>query len=88
MTGSGVRGASLSGSLPAGPWRVSYDFYGGSLALPVADVIDKLVFPGSLTPGGVLAHEHEEINYILGGRAVLSTPVETIAFISGMQFSF
>jgi hypothetical protein len=75
MTGSGVRGASLGGSLPAGPWRVSYDLYGGSLALPVADVIDKLVVQG-LTPGGVLFHEREEINYILGGRAVFMTPVE------------
>jgi hypothetical protein len=80
MTGSGVRGASLSGTLPSGPWRVSYDLYGGSLGLRVSPVIDKLVNPGSLTPGGVLVEEEEQINYIVGGRVAVSPPLDGFEF--------
>jgi hypothetical protein len=76
MTSFGVRGASLSGSFPSGAWRVSYDLYGGAIALPAANVIDKLTAADSVTPGGVLVVSIEENKNLLGGRLVLNTPVD------------
>lgn len=76
LAGSGLRGASLSGTLPAAPWRVGYDLYFGSLALPVSNVVDKLTVPGILRPGGVLVTQSEETKYNIGGRLVLTTPMD------------
>jgi hypothetical protein len=76
LTSFAVRGANLSGSLPSGAWRVSYDLYGGAIALASANVIDKLTDPGSVTPGGVLVVSLEENKNVLGGRLILNTPVD------------
>jgi hypothetical protein len=76
FTGSGVAGASLSGRLPAkGGWDFNYDLYFGSLKLRVDSVIEKVVDPASVTPGGTLPVEVEETTYVGGGRLIVATPV-------------
>jgi hypothetical protein len=72
LTGAGVRGVSLSGSLGT----VNYDLYGGELALPVSNVDEKLTDPAAVSPGGVLTTSQEEIKYIIGGRVIWNTPVD------------
>ncbi len=77
MTGAGVEGASISGLLfSQGGWEATYDLYGGSLKLRVLDVIDLVVDPASLRPGGVAEVETFEAKYVLGGRIVVATPLE------------
>jgi hypothetical protein len=72
LTGAGVRGVSVSGSYRS----VSYDLYGGGLALPVSNVVDKLADPGSIKPGGVLVTGQDQTKNIAGARVIVSTPVD------------
>jgi hypothetical protein len=72
LSGSGVRGASLSGAFGS----VSYDLYGGALTLPVSTVDEKISDPSALKPGGVIEIQQEEIKYVVGGRVILNTPVD------------
>jgi hypothetical protein len=77
LTGAGVEGFSLAGALPSETgWSLGYELYGGSLQLPIVDVLDKLTDPASLRPGGTLIGTSEETKYIVGGRGVLVTPLE------------
>jgi hypothetical protein len=77
ITGSGIEGFSISGLVPSdGGWGFSYDLYGGAAKLRVDQVIDKVLDPSSLIPGGTLAVRPEETKYILGGRIVVTTPIE------------
>lgn len=77
VTGAGVRGFSVSGSLPSQTgWSFTYEVYGGSLKLPVSTLIDKLSDPSTLQPGGLAGIEPQETKYIGGGRAILATPVD------------
>jgi hypothetical protein len=77
MTGSGVEGAGISGLLfSQGGWEATYDLYGGSLKLRVQDVIDPVINPAGLRPGGTEEVVTNEAKYIVGGRIVLGTPVE------------
>jgi hypothetical protein len=81
FTGSGVAGASLSGRLPrSGGWDLNYDLYVGSLKLRVDEVIEKVIDPGSLVPGGILPVEVEETTYIGGGRLIVTTPHPGLEF--------
>jgi hypothetical protein len=72
LTGAGVRGVSLSGSLGT----VNYDLYGGELALPVSNLDEKLADPGTVIPGGVLTISQEEVRNIIGGRVIWNTPLD------------
>jgi len=85
VSGSGVQGASIGGTLPsAGGWEMSYDLYCGALELRVQDVLDKVVDPAALKPGGTLPIETEKTKYIAGMRLVIATPVEGLeARLSG-----
>jgi hypothetical protein len=79
VSGSGVQGAGIGGSLPAvGGWEFSYDLYAGALELRVQDVVGKVLDPADLRPGGTLPIEIEETKYVLGGRLVTTTPLEGV----------
>ncbi len=77
LTADGVKGISVSGNLPSvGAWSFSYDLYGGSVTVPATNVIDKVISPQSLRPGGTLVTSTNEAKYIIGGRLIANTPVE------------
>lgn len=77
LTGAGVEGFSLGGTLPSETgWSLGYELYGGAIELPDANIIEKVADRASLRPGGTLAVTLEETKYIAGARAVLGTPLE------------
>jgi hypothetical protein len=77
ITGAGVGGVSVSGIAPSrGGWGFSYDLYGGALELRVDEVIPKILEPNNLISGGTLAVHAEETKYVVGGRLIVTTPLE------------
>jgi len=65
-------GVGLSGFRKLGKWSVSYDVYAGELELPYTDFDDYILNGG---------HDDKlDVRNVLGGRAVVETPVEGLSF--------
>ena len=77
FTADGVKGVSLSGTLQGvSAWSLSYDLYGGAMTVPATNIVDKVLAPEALRPGGVVLNTTNEVKYIVGGRLIANSPVD------------
>jgi hypothetical protein len=77
LTADGVKGISFSGDFQRiGSWSFSYDLYGGAVTVAATNIIDKVLTPEGLRPGGLLVSLTNEVKYIAGGRLIANTPVD------------
>jgi len=64
-------GVGLAGFRKLGKWSVSYDVYAGELDLPYTDFNEKIA---------TSADDKLDVKNVLGGRAVVETPVDGLSF--------
>jgi hypothetical protein len=75
FAGESYKGVGILGALEAGRWTVGYDAYVGGIDL-LKLAVQEEYYHGASLPNATRGIERESIRNIIGGRLVLSTPVQ------------